>query len=110
MNIKNSKVVLTINLEGCHKPRFVEIEKNGVRKLKRVCDPENPTVDCIQRINLNEEFVNHAISFEGKNSAKMTFAYSNWKKMTPIQRLEANLGELCLALRGKSFTYEILPE
>lgn len=109
MNIKNSKVVLTINLEGRHKPRFVAIEKNGVKKLKRVFD-ESLTTDCVQRIHLNEEFVNHVISFEGRESARMTFAYNNWKKMSQVQRLEANLGELCLALRGKSFTYEIISE
>lgn len=109
MNIRNSKVVLTINLEGRHKPRFVAIEKNGVKKLKRVFD-ESLTTDCVQRIHLNEEFVNHAISFEGRESARMTFAYANWKKMSQTQRLEANLGEFCLSLRGKSFTYEIITE
>jgi len=108
MNLINSKVVLTINLEGSHKPWFV---KNEDGKVHRVYNPElNRNSECVQRVNLSEDFVNHAISFAGRVSARMTFAFNNWKKMSQKERLECNLGELSIALGGNSFSYEIISE
>jgi hypothetical protein len=111
MNLKNAQILLTINLEGGHKPRFVKGMKKGVEKDIRVFDPElNRGSDCHQIIHLSEQFVNHAISLAGRVSARMTFAYNNWKKMTTIERLECNLAELSIALGGHTFVYEVIPD
>jgi hypothetical protein len=109
MNYKNAQVLLTINLEAAHKPRFVKGTVKGVEKLVRVFDPEfEPNADCYQIMLLSEEFVNNAISFEGRVAAKLSFAFNNWKKMTPKDRLEYSIGELVNAMQGHSFVYEVI--
>jgi hypothetical protein len=109
MSLKNSQVHLTIRLEGAHKPWFVFSKRKN--KLFRVFNPDlNPGRECHQVIHLREEFVNHAISLEGRVSSSIRYAHDNWKKISEVDRLEACLSELASALGAKSFSYKVIKD
>ena len=106
MNLQNANVLLTMKVEGAHKPWFVFSERK--QKYFRVFNPDiNPGHDCQRVINLNEAFVNHSISDkEGRIGSHMRYAHDNWRKLTQSQRLEAHLADLAIALVASTFTYK----
>ncbi len=110
MEIRNSKIVLTINLEGCHKPRFVENKKSG--KIIRIFTEKGSKSLCKKVVNLSEEFTNYSISNDGYPSKDKNMNSKRWRKMSNKQKLEYHLKEIVkhenVVPTPENYSYEIL--
>ena len=125
-----TKVLLTINLEG---GLTGAVSNAGSKKEKQRMKKstfwngkgplpkgyyhsqekynERPQTTCIQKVKVSED--NYRAYVEPipkeKNETKQEAAKRVWwNKLEPKQRLEFHLREICQALGGKSYTYEVI--
>lgn len=108
MNLRNSKVVLTIKLEG---RIAVRSDNSSSRKLQRLVmshgikstNDYNPPKfhECVKRMILNEDQVNFMISDKGSIYKDR----SRWKGLNQKLRLECHLRQIT---EGSEFSYEVI--
>jgi len=99
---KNAEVLLTINLEGAHKPWFVKDRNTG--KPVRIFNPDvNHNSECVRVLHLKNAFVLNAIEDRPESISKY-----QWAKMSNEDRVRVHLYHLCLSLDGRTFNYKVV--
>lgn len=82
-------------------------EGNKIIERGRFKHYNHHTMPAVLHINLYKEAYDYMISTD---CPSWIHKFKEWKKMTPIQRLESHLNRLCQHHNGVSFTYEILED
>lgn len=123
------KISLTIKLEGSTLVRRSEPDKfeyvlnkrkiepnkkwkgkDGLKVVKRVVNTHYSLVpkEASMHINMTVDAYDYMTSSDCPEWMK--WKLKEWKKMTPIQRLECHLQRTCDHFNGKSFSYVILDD
>lgn len=120
----NIKISLNIELKGATRVREDKYEwinweirkkdyrvqgKEGTKMISkgRFKHYNYITKPAILHVNLTEEAYNYMISTD---CPSWVHKFKDWKRMTPIQRLENHLNRLCQHHNGVSFTYHIFED
>lgn len=82
-------------------------EGNKVVKRGRFQHYNYTTKPAVLHTNITLEAYNYMTSNE---CPSWIHKFKDWKKMTPVQRLESHLNRICQHHNGVSFTYEILED
>lgn len=114
--LENASVSLTYRIEGTLKSRgkyeYRERTSNGnvISDEERLFTKERPKFnDSSVTVTLNEDFVNMAISEEGRpkrNQSNKAFTF--WNKWTEKERLHWHINKYVMDRGGHEYKYQIL--